>query len=444
MIRQPANPKMQGSSGQGRAHWYPYYAGYSPAFVADILSELRLQDDSVVLDPWNGSGTTTTVCSIAGVRSAGFDINPAMVVVAKARLLAENTGPSLPPLLDCVLSRAKDIQRSKANDPLNAWFAVSTASRLRAFERSICSLLVEHDSDKSSERLDVNSLSSLAAFFYVLLFRLVRRSLKGMSTSNPTWIRSDNTSNNKVRLTWNEIFGSVRADLAQIRLLDSSHSEGARYATADVQVADSRSLPLDNGAVDAVITSPPYCTRIDYAVATRAELAVLNIVESTSFEALRRNMLGTTLSNPMTSNEKLRSVAANEVLKKIRHHPSKASSGYYFSTFSDYFHKLETSLGQLVRVIKLGGAATIVVQDSSYKNIHVDLSRIVRECCESYGMTAADKWDFPVTRTMRQIHTTSRSHMQNWQPTESVLLLRKESNIDDRAITSTVLSHTAT
>lgn len=38
--------------------WHPYYAGYAEQFVADTLSILAEPGD-LVLDPWNGSGTTT-------------------------------------------------------------------------------------------------------------------------------------------------------------------------------------------------------------------------------------------------------------------------------------------------------------------------------------------------------------------------------------------------
>jgi hypothetical protein len=36
-----------------------------------------------------------------------------------------------------------------------------------------------------------------------------------------------------------------------------------------VGLGDSRCIPLKDGAIDAVIGSPPYCTQIDYGVATR-------------------------------------------------------------------------------------------------------------------------------------------------------------------------------
>ena len=66
---------------------YRYYAGYSRPFVYDILS--RWPSHALVLDPWNGSGTTTTVAAELGLECVGVDLNPAMVVVARAALISE-------------------------------------------------------------------------------------------------------------------------------------------------------------------------------------------------------------------------------------------------------------------------------------------------------------------------------------------------------------------
>src|ERR1700760_2848175 len=38
---------------------FPYYAGFSEAFVSDVLDALQPTTGEVVLDPWNGSGTNT-------------------------------------------------------------------------------------------------------------------------------------------------------------------------------------------------------------------------------------------------------------------------------------------------------------------------------------------------------------------------------------------------
>ncbi|MCA1853743.1 MAG: site-specific DNA-methyltransferase, partial [Beggiatoa sp.] len=107
-----------------------YYAGFSEDFVSDLLSALNAQPLQSVLDPWNGSGTTTLVAARLGLEAHGYDLNPALVVVAKGRHLSTSVINSLSPLLHDIIALAQD-GRSHAmfspNDPLGIWFDAASA-----------------------------------------------------------------------------------------------------------------------------------------------------------------------------------------------------------------------------------------------------------------------------------------------------------------------------
>jgi DNA modification methylase len=74
-------------------HWYRYYAGYSSDFVTYALENVVPRATSV-LDPWNGTGTTSVLAATRRLRTLGYDINPAMVLVAKGRMLHSSRGHS--------------------------------------------------------------------------------------------------------------------------------------------------------------------------------------------------------------------------------------------------------------------------------------------------------------------------------------------------------------
>ena len=76
------NPKV-GFNGGTVDSWYRYYAGYSADFVTHVLTAL-VPVASTVLDPWNGTGTTTVVAASNQRNSYGFDINPALNVVSRS------------------------------------------------------------------------------------------------------------------------------------------------------------------------------------------------------------------------------------------------------------------------------------------------------------------------------------------------------------------------
>jgi len=110
-----------------------------------------------------------------GIEAEGYDLNPAMVVVAKAKTLGRNVYPSLISLLDDICAKADDVCDISANDPLANWFGRQSASAIRSIEKSIFSLLIRRDGYTGLGRLTcLSSVSALAAFFFVALFRAIR------------------------------------------------------------------------------------------------------------------------------------------------------------------------------------------------------------------------------------------------------------------------------
>lgn len=96
--------------------------------MGDVLAKLG-PEDGLVLDPWNGSGTTTAVARQLGIRASGFDLNPALVVIANGRLLGKDVAPSIAPLARDILSHAQSLTSEQVDshpDPLATWFDEAT------------------------------------------------------------------------------------------------------------------------------------------------------------------------------------------------------------------------------------------------------------------------------------------------------------------------------
>lgn len=70
--------------------FYRYYAGYPVEFAEWALGELGLTDGAIVFDPWNGSGTTSAACARRRLSCNGYDINPVMVHLGRARVASRN------------------------------------------------------------------------------------------------------------------------------------------------------------------------------------------------------------------------------------------------------------------------------------------------------------------------------------------------------------------
>lgn len=405
------------------ARWYPYYAGYSEAFVEDLLAALKPAETARVFDPWNGSGTTTFVARRRGFDAYGTDLNPALVMIGRSRLVPADIAPSLAPLGDEITAVAKRIRYDCEDDPLRQWFSTGSAAYLRRLDLAIRQVLVPGRDDSSPSAVPIRHASPLAAFFYAALFRTVRQHLAAFRSSNPTWIRVARSDAARLATPPSLLARNFRLAVESLAAqLDHASEEAAHPENAGrILLADSRRLPHAAKSFDLVVTSPPYCTRIDYAIATLPELACLGFDRS-AVSTLRSQLLGrpSFASHDVTQPSGRSPYAAN-LLEQVRTHQSKASATYYYRFFASYVHELSQSLAEIVRVSKTTARIALVVQDSFYKNIHISLPTLVREVMDSHGWQCQSR-HFPVPRTMASINPHSRREPGRQQPQESLLV----------------------
>lgn len=400
--------------------WFPYYAGYSVDFVEHVLSQVSGLKGKQVLDPWNGAGTTSIVARHLGAQAWGFDLNPAMTLVAKSRLLSRNVLASVVPLAFDVLAGIQ-FDRTSPSDPLCEWFSPTSAVAVRGLERSVHRVLVRRPCS-STDGAWYDECSALAAFFYLALFRTGRSLLSPFRTTNPAWIRSPSHPSARVRPNFETI---KKAFLAVVSELAASHNSlpetNPSTDRVTLRTANSASLPLPDGSIDVVVASPPYCTRLDYAVATKVELAVLGLgIED--FLALRRQLMGTTsVSMHQAPVQSEWGPTCQRLLEHIQKHPSKSSSGYYWRTHRQYFHGLFGSIAELSRVLVGAGECTLVVQDSYYKELRTDLAQITIEMADGLGLMMARRADFTVRRSMSALQRQVAGNARRLDAIESVL-----------------------
>jgi hypothetical protein len=410
------NPKRDKESRHGRAGWYDYYAGFSSSFVQDVLSFSQATPTvSRILDPWNGSGTTTDLCTRNGFDAAGFDLNPAMVIVAKARTLQPSVHPSLASILDEIVFRACEVHLDYSEDPLAAWFSQRTVRVIRNIEASCQLILIDSRKYTALGSLEsLRNVSALAAFFYVGLFRSLRLVLKPFRSSNPTWIKNARTSGDHIQLSQNEFASIMRTQVAKM-IADLAAEDPAlqpeRIPSAYLDVATSVSLPIPDKFINVVVTSPPYCTRIDYVIKTCPELALLGVGNSSSFRTLRERMIGTpTISKQFSTPTANWGQTCLNLLDSVENHESRASKSYYLKTQLQYFGGIHDSLIEINRALDNSGQCFFVVQDSYYKEIHIDLARIVKEMGMLIGWTLEHCRDFESLRTMVSVNRKARAY----------------------------------
>lgn len=408
--------------------FFPYYAGYPESFASEILKSAQLTNDAVVLDPWNGSGTTTSAAVKLGLTSIGFDLNPVMIVIARARLLAPSEADSIEPLAKEIIKASPSSSGCANDDPLRNWFGDSTADAIRSIEQSIRARLIGAMTVTPSGT-HFERISGLAATFYVALFTVCRELTTRFRASNPTWIRLPRIKQARVGISSALLTKRLKKVLERMAQALANRATSLRVSeqgTSDIRLANSTALSLSKDSIDFVLTSPPYCTRIDYTAATRIELALLHPLLNTPAIELSRQMIGSTrVPTAEIKSSQNWGASCKKFLEELRQHPSKASSGYYYRTHLDYFDKMARSITNISAGLKSGGCALLVVQDSYYKDIHNDLPSIIAEMAAASELDLRRRDNFKLTRSMSGINARSRTYRQEPSAIESVLCFKK-------------------
>ena len=407
----PVSPKQPPAKNQ--RDWYPYYAGFTEEFVDAVLEE-HLKDAKFVLDPWSGSGTTTAVCIKRDLSSKSVDINPALTVIARARLTPYSNQANLESLTTKILEIARDLDsQPHQEDLLEHWIRSDVVRRIRAIQDAIHLALEESESrpDPRNIPASVDKLSVSGCFFYCVLFAVVRDLLDRFRTTNPMWLKNPDSYRHRIVPSWKTLSEMFQLQSEQLRNLLSLNHDPTYAKGEPFKTGTATNLPFGKALFDAALTSPPYATRIDYVKGTMPELAVLGADEK-FLTNLRRKTTGSPVVKGGTDDtaEPLKSACGKSVLDYIDSHSSKGSRSYYLPWMRNYLENLQAGLAEINRTVNPSGTICIVVQDSYYKEFLIDLQSIVIETLDSLGRTLTYRHDHPAPNPRAQIDSNTKRH----------------------------------
>ena len=406
--------------------WYPYYAGFTEAFVDSVIAN-QLREAKTIIDPWNGAGTTTVVCERRGVYSTGIDINPALTVIARARLTPVTQRKELNEICSEIISSCDDVTiYSVADDMLTTWIQPSAVQKIRKIQQAIHGTSARTTSSIPPNRIIhcADEFSHVTSFFYCALFGVVRNLLRKFRTTNPMWIKTPPTYASRIRPSWSTLSRNFKEQVDLLGCQLTVPTQTPSCLQASLITNNATKLPLPTASFDGAITSPPYATRIDYVRGMLPELALLG-ADETFLANLRRVVTGTPVVRNVSVRNSiaLKSESGRTVLKIVSDHSSKGSSSYYLPWLRNYLQDLQSGIAEVARTVKGGGRICMVVQDSYYKEHRIDLQTIVVELMEASGRTLHSRADY-LAPTPRSKVVQSKGKVLVRTTTETVLVFR--------------------
>lgn len=337
--------------------WLSYYAGYSRSYVKSALSALDITKSELILDPWSGSGTTGLVAQSLGYRSISVEINPVIAYLAAGHFALNSLSrvqiEEVAQLLDELVTKV-----GRSRKPY-----VSGAFVLNYLKRNTPKSL-----PPNSTRFETPEIVAPEFALGISIALLAYKQVAGYAlTKNPSWKSHDASM---VRSS------DFRLSLQrQISRFIEHIPETPESSMAKQIIGDARALPLRSDSVDAIVTSPPYLTRIDYVKATAAEMTWL--FGSQQLRKARLDNMGAPVIRDSTQPPRWPDCSLiSDILSEIEFHNSYAAQSYYLKTFRQYFDDMYVSLSEISRVMKPGAVALLVVQNSFFKEIEIPLGEL--------------------------------------------------------------------
>ncbi len=371
------------------------YATFRPDILRD-LCRLLPEKRSVVLDPMAGAATLLPFLQVRGHTAYMADLDPVHLHVNRIRRFEvyrtyskTGRGEILTRLRDCGPELARASRREVVTD---RWIDDATLEGL---------VLAWHRTASSD--------GNVRLLLRGLLLLSVRPLAACAKSSNPTWLKPGGwCPGRRVGQVFEE----------QIKRLEKYYAAAYRYADATevgsavVALEDARRVRI-NPRAHVVVTSPPYCNRLDYDVLYGPEHYLLSALD----EPLAAGaMIGTNLVRGYGRFEEdfdlvcAESRLAARLLKGVRETQIRheRTSNYYVKYFTRYFASLFGACENMARNVRAGGRLVLVLQNNAHRGQLIDLRRIVEQFLRGKGweVSLAGEWE----RTHQGLQHVSRRH----------------------------------
>lgn len=194
---------------------YPYKGKFYPRIVRTIINSFNLKNGDLILDPYNGCGTTTHEAALMCIDSIGIDINPIGNIIAELKN-------------ELLFLKEKD------------------------FELNINDLITIFNYLENKKRTHKNEI--MFKLFLMLYF-----------DTKDAFERTTRYNKKGERGLFIEKFNYIKDCYIKIKQFLKEWDIDYKKATVkEGNVLDLKSTGIDDESIDAIITSPPYYFSLDY------------------------------------------------------------------------------------------------------------------------------------------------------------------------------------
>lgn len=423
--------------------WYRFVLSYPPHLVRQYVSAFGIRPNSLLLDPFCGTGTTLVEAKKCGIPSVGCDAHPFAALVSRVKTNWDLDPTILKHHFSRLLRRCETLMIKHGLEPLS--LQAKLFQDRRKLERNGFSLTEDEEkllptgflSHRPLQRLlilrdeiDAETEARPAAYrdFFLLSLSSVVANGAGNFAFGPEIYRTKPKPDYDVLGHFGRHTHQMISDLAAVR------ADGRQKCPSEVFCVDARDLTDIPDNISAVITSPPYPNEKDYTRTTRVESILVGLIrDRENLRQVKESLLRSNTRNIFVDDsdaeevKEFRSIQA--VCRRIeeRRIELNKDSGFerlYHKVVAHYFGGMRRHLRTLKLKLKKGARLAYVVGDQlSFLMVPVATAKLLGEVAESegYAIIGCDLWRERVGTKVKN----SPTNQKTVRVREEILLLQR-------------------
>ena len=375
--------------------WYRFVLSFPAHLVRGYIEDFGLTEDSTVLDPFCGTGTTVVEVKLSGLKAVGIEANP-MAHFAGTVKLDWSVNP------DSLLATAEQIAtkvegRLKAQGIVDNLHFTDGDTTLKSLSPELHKLLLTnslsplpmHKALTLIEAIDEHKQDAGYSHLRLALAKALVFSMSNLRFGPEVGVGKI-VEDKPVLRPWLTEVKKIATDL---RTVTPGEYQEARIIHGDARQIQQLITP---GSIDAVITSPPYPNEKDYSRTTRLESVMLGFVDSK--ESLREVKKSFVRSNTrsvykaddddawISDTPEVKELAARIEARRIELGKTSGFEKLYARVTELYFGGMAKHLDSLKPLLKPGAMLGYVVGDqASYFQVLIPTGQILGRIAETLG-----------------------------------------------------------
>lgn len=377
----------KGNHKETRYGWLRLTPAYSVHLVIELL-DLHASKDTLVLDPFCGTGTTALACAERGIACDTTDINPLLLWLTQAKTHTYNKNDlaefevASAQIVEAILAVKEDNTWLPLLHQIEKWWDEAT---LRALGRAMCKIKGLLRESASTKVIDLLKIIFCRVAIGHANVSFGHQSMSFKKRSEDQALPFPLSAEHALATTWRH------AALSIIVAASSPVRKQPRVILCD---ARHLSVKLEADHYACVITSPPYPNRMSYIRELRPYMYWLGYLhDQRAAGELDWQAIGGTwgcaTSNVAKwkpdSDLKIPFAGFDEILTRIAQR-SPLLSRYVHK----YFYDMAMHCDELFRVIKPGGIINYIVGNSKFYDVMLPVEEIYAALFRDVGFDSVE------------------------------------------------------